>query len=190
MLHFGSNLLNGVRGSRRCDRECDSSARSSKALRAVLNSYGQLYLLAAMLVSAASGVAQERLPTTKVSYERDVVPILAQHCFPCHGPDQAARQATLRLDMRTAALEMRTNGAALVPGDAGASLIWQRVTSEDGDQRMPPVESGKKLLDEQRETLRKWIEEGGVYEQHWAFRPLTRPSVPSIEAEKIGRAHV
>ncbi|MFM2093184.1 MAG: hypothetical protein RIS70_308, partial [Planctomycetota bacterium] len=188
MLLVRSSLLDDARHAQSCNRKPCPAVRRAHAPRTTSHALGLLasavtVIFLAGVSSLSSTAAHAQSMPAKVSYERQVVPILAQHCFPCHGPDRAARQADLRLDVRTAAIERRENGAALVPGDASRSLIWQRVASDDDDKRMPPRESGKKLNAEQREVLRRWIEEGGVYEQHWAFRPLIRPPVPDHQQQ-------
>ena len=114
-----------------------------------------------------------------VEYGRDIRPILSDRCFHCHGPDDEARQASLRLDMFDSAVATRGNSQAIVPGDAAASLLWQRINSTDPDLQMPPTNSGKHRLDEdERALIRRWIDGGAVYQEHWAFQDLIRPSVP------------
>ncbi len=116
----------------------------------------------------------------KIQFNRDVRPILANHCFTCHGHDSATREAGLRLDRREAATaELDSGLAAIVPGDVGGSELIRRITAEDGDERMPPVDGPKPLTAAQIATLTKWIEQGAEYEQHWAFiapQPMAPPS--------------
>lgn len=107
-----------------------------------------------------------------LSFNRDIRPILADKCFACHGPDGAARKAELRLDRREEAVEPRRGRTPIVPGDPSASELVRRLYSADPDEVMPPPESKLALTDGERETLRRWIEEGAVYERHWAFQPL------------------
>lgn len=110
----------------------------------------------------------------KVSYSRDVRQILSDRCFLCHGPDEAARQASLRLDKRESATEW-----AIVPGDAAGSEVMARILSNDPDLQMPPPESNKKpLTAEEVDTLKQWIAEGAHYENHWAFESPKRPRPP------------
>lgn len=114
---------------------------------------------------AAAGKAQDLVKSKRVSFNRDVRVILSNHCFQCHGPDSAQRQADLRLD---------------VPGQVDLQEIVDRITSPDSDIRMPPPESNKPLSGQQIEALRQWIAEGAVYEKHWAFLPPQLPSVPPV----------
>ena len=88
-------------------------------------------------------------------YNRDVRPILANHCFKCHGPDEQARQAGLRLDQRDAATRcVESGGVAIVPGKPDESELVRRICSTDADVQMPPAATNKPLSDEQRQILR------------------------------------
>ena len=95
-----------------------------------------------------------------VSFSRDIRPLLAEHCFQCHGPDAGTREADLRLDVRKDATAQRDDTPAIVPGDAGGSNLIARVTSDDESIRMPPLDSGKSLNGKQVEVLRRWIRDG------------------------------
>ncbi len=111
-------------------------------------------------------------PAAEVDFNRDVLPILSDNCFQCHGPDGADRKANLRLD------KAGDNTDVLAPGNPKDSLLVGRIGSTDPDEQMPPPESGKKLTDEQRETLHRWIKQGAVYQKHWAFKPIAEVSPP------------
>ena len=107
-----------------------------------------------------------------VSFSRDIVPILSDNCFKCHGPDAADRQANLRLDVRDVVIKPAESGeVAIVPGQPDASELVRRIFSTDDDERMPPLASHKSLTDAQRQLLRRWIAQGAVYQQHWACAP-------------------
>ena len=129
-----------------------------------------LALGAAGLVTAAE--------KPRLDYGRDVRPILSENCFHCHGQDAKKRMASLRLDSFAGATADRGGRAALVPGKPEASLIYQRIASEQEARRMPPVYSNRTLTAEQIALLKRWIEEGGEYSEHWAFKPPKRPAVP------------
>ncbi len=133
-------------------------------------------LLLAMIAAPRSAAADE------IRFNRDVRPILSEHCWQCHGPDEANRQGELRLDDRDQAILDHGNGATIVPGEAANSLLMQRVTSDDDGERMPPVDHGPPLASKEIETLRRWIDEGAHFEGHWAFLPITNPAPPAIES--------
>jgi Protein of unknown function (DUF1553)/Protein of unknown function (DUF1549)/Planctomycete cytochrome C len=113
-------------------------------------------------------------------FGREVRPILAKHCFTCHGPDGDARQAELRLDREESAKQDRGGYAAIKAGDAAGSELIVRVSSADADQRMPPADSHPPLSATEIETLRRWIDAGGAYDLHWAFVAPTKPPVPEV----------
>ena len=141
-------------------------------------------LLLALLAATSSA---------KVDYNEEVRPILSENCFYCHDPDGNKRKAKLRLDVREAALEKK----AFVPGDAAASELVKRLVSTDSDEVMPPPDSHRTLTAAQKETLKRWIDEGAEYKEHWAFVAPVRPALPAngehnavdaFVAEKLAKA--
>lgn len=133
-------------------------------------------LLAAFL--AGSFITQAAVPGP--DFTRDVQPILSQHCFHCHGPDEQSRKAGLRLDVWEAALlGGDSDGAAIVPGQPEASALLARLLSHEADEVMPPPKEKKPLSPTQIETLRRWIAAGADYAKHWAFEPPVKAPVPA-----------
>src|SRR4051794_1743854 len=94
-------------------------------------------------------------PTAAVDFGREVLPILSDRCFRCHGPDARARKAGLRLDVKDGAL--RAKDPVIVPGRAGESELMLRITSDDPDEVMPPPGLGRALTPGQIELLGRWI---------------------------------
>ena len=126
---------------------------------------GLLYSISAL---AANGTSD---------YYRDVRPILSDRCFACHGPDESHRMAKLRLD--TGDSQGGTGLRQLiVPGDPSSSRLYQRIVAADPRQRMPPAASGMVLSETERDTIRRWIEQGGKSGEHWAYVAPMRPKVP------------
>ncbi|MEY4674416.1 MAG: hypothetical protein RL148_2200 [Planctomycetota bacterium] len=118
-----------------------------------------------------------------VSYGRHIRPLLSDQCFKCHGPDEATREAGLRLDVRDGATADLGGYAAIVPGDPAGSELLARIAHHDPDEVMPPPSTGKKpFREEQRALIARWIAEGANYESHWSFVPPTRPEVPAVPA--------
>src|SRR6185295_17787838 len=110
-------------------------------------------------------------------------PILSDNCLRCHGPDSANRQAELRLDREEGLFGPREDGAAVVRKDPAQSLLYQRITSADPDEVMPPPDSHKQLTGAQKELLRRWIAEGAAWQPHWSFIPPQRPAPPQVKNE-------
>jgi len=114
-------------------------------------------------------------------FRREIRPLLAERCFTCHGPDEAARKGKLRLDTAEGALAERRGGAAVVAGDPARSLLLERVAVADPEERMPPPDSGKEPLSEaEQELLRRWIAAGARYEGHWAWERPERGAPPAV----------
>ncbi|MBO0697122.1 MAG: PSD1 domain-containing protein [Zavarzinella sp.] len=109
----------------------------------------------------------------KVQFDRDVRHILAENCFACHGPDDKARKADLRLDRRDDAL------AVIDLKKPAESELLRRITVADKSERMPPEKTGKKLTAAQIETLKAWVAQGAEFQGHWAFTAPKRPPVPA-----------
>ncbi|MBV8818143.1 MAG: DUF1549 domain-containing protein, partial [Acidobacteriaceae bacterium] len=113
-----------------------------------------------------------------VRFNRDIRPIMADTCFRCHGPDKGSRMAGMRLDIREEAIRpTKTKTVPIVPGHPEQSAIIQRIFATDA-KIMPPAYAHKDLTAAQKETIRRWVAEGAVYEGHWAYLPVTRPPVP------------
>src|SRR5262245_27118093 len=127
--------------------------------------------------------AQER----PIDYNWDVRPILSDYCFRCHGPDEKARQANLRLDTpKDAYAALRRPGTfAIVPGNPDSSQVIFRVAHENPAIRMPPRVTNKSLSPGQIETLRRWIAQGVQYKPHWAFVAPEKPVPPQVAGRAV-----
>ncbi len=143
--------------------------------RCVLRLHQAAFGIAAGLSFHALGAVPE-----KPEFNKHIRPILAENCFKCHGVDERARKGKLRLDDRNAAVAKK----ALVPGEAQASELIKRIRTSDGDDVMPPPEEHKVLTDDQKETLRRWVDNGAEYQKHWAFIPPVSPPVPEPDGRK------
>jgi len=129
-----------------------------------------LWALSTVLAAPAGGPA-------RLSFNRDIRPILSDNCFACHGPDNANRQAGLRLDtFDLATAELDSGSRAIVPEKIDESELVARIVSDDPDAVMPPPHAKiGRLSAEQVETLKRWIAEGAKYEPHWAFVAPVKP---------------
>lgn len=115
-----------------------------------------------------------------IDFVRDVQPILANHCWSCHGPDEAGRQADLRLDLREAAIASQS----IVPGKSADSKVIHRIHETDPERVMPPPETKKPITDAQREILQRWIDGGAGYSKHWSLEPALRREPPAISIDQ------
>ena len=119
----------------------------------------------------------------QISYNFHVRPILSDNCFACHGPDANKRESDLRLDTEEgayAALKDNPAAHAIVPGDPQASEVVLRILSSDPSEKMPPPSSNLTLTEAEIDILKKWVEQGAIYEPHWAFVPPVRVSLPKV----------
>src|SRR5437764_6676289 len=126
-----------------------------------------------LVIFAAAAPQQSK----KLRYNKDVRPILAENCFPCHGPDSAARKAGLRLDRREEAIKAE----AIMPNKPEQSALIERIFSDDASHRMPPRKTKKSLTSAQKDTLRRWIAEGAEYQPHWSLIPPKRSPLPAVK---------
>ncbi len=123
-------------------------------------------LVAGVLVVAGT-LGAEDPNGTDVNYRQQIQPLLAQHCYACHGPDEAARTAGLRLDDESVAKE-----SVIVPGDTDASELISRIFSDDPETMMPPADARHPLSIDEKNLLKRWIAQGAIWQRHWAFEPI------------------
>jgi hypothetical protein len=135
-------------------------------------------------------IFQNRPVPAVVDFNRDVKPFFSEKCYHCHGPDEKARKAKLRLDLREDAVKAREGSPAISPKQPDASEVIKRVTTTESDDIMPPPKDGKPLSAREIEILRKWIAQGAPYAEHWAFvRPVkTKPPESSSRREEAQKS--
>ena len=137
----------------------------------------------ALLLSAGLLSVVHQTRAADVDFARDIRPLLSDRCYTCHGPDENQREAELRLDDADAILtDGDVSGSPIVvPGDAATSELFARVSATDEDLIMPPPDSNLSLSRDEIELLRRWINEGANWEQHWSFRPPRAVDVPKVK---------
>ncbi len=143
-----------------------------------MNHFAESFFATLVALSLISNLAWAE---DTVNFSREVLPILSDRCFQCHGPDAEAREADLRLDQEESVKEDRGGYQVVQPGDPDASEMYQRLVSVDSDVKMPPADLHRPLTDAQISTIRKWIEQGAPWGKHWAFERVERPTVPTGE---------
>jgi len=117
----------------------------------------------------------------KVQFNRDIRPIFSDKCFSCHGLDAKHRKAELRLDTPEGAYALNEDKfQAIKPGDLKNSEAWRLINSTDEEEIMPPLKSHKKLSAEEKELIKRWIEQGASYQKHWAFEPQVKTEPPAV----------
>jgi mono/diheme cytochrome c family protein len=132
-----------------------------------------------------AGAATTAKPKSSVDFNRDIRPIFSDNCYACHGPDANKRKAGLRLDQKDGALaELKSGNHAIVPGKPDQSALISRVTTQDGDDRMPPLKTGKNLTSKQVDVLQRWIAEGAEWKKHWSFISPQRPELPAVQNQR------
>jgi len=152
-----------------------SRPRASLSLSSIL-SLGIICLAATLTRADAEQLAT---PSTPIDFDREIRPILAQHCFPCHGFDPSSRKANLRLDVREHVVHPRNDRPAVIdPGARDRSLLYQKIEAQ-GDERMPPTER-EGLQPAEIDKIGRWIDEGAHYTPPWAWRPVRNPPPPAV----------
>lgn len=131
-------------------------------------------ILTALLVLMISPIVGQEV----IDFNNDIRPILADTCYKCHGPDEHERKADLRLDTKAGLLE---DSGSVVPKDLDASELYQRIITDDHDLLMPPPDSGRVLSATQKDLLKRWIEQGAQWENHWSLEAPEMPEVPAVK---------
>jgi mono/diheme cytochrome c family protein len=130
------------------------------------------FTFAALLIAAPLRAAD-----APVDFSRDVLPVLSDYCFQCHGPDANSRKAKLRFDDKNSPFDR----GVIVPGKPKESSLIDRLTSTDPDAVMPPPSLKRKLSPQQIAAITKWVEQGAKWSMHWAFEPIAKPARKSID---------
>ncbi|MBI3759038.1 MAG: DUF1549 domain-containing protein [Deltaproteobacteria bacterium] len=126
-----------------------------------------------------SSARQSAKPAAQgVDFDREIRPLLSDNCFQCHGPDEQQRKARLRFDTKEGAF---AKAGVIVPGKAAESRLFKRISATDPAMLMPPPQSGHKLTEQQINLLKRWIDEGARWNEHWAFVAPKRPELPPVK---------
>jgi uncharacterized protein DUF1549/uncharacterized protein DUF1553/cytochrome c/F5/8 type C domain-containing protein len=152
----------------------------------------QIFLLITALIAGLATLAgaveskpaprvKNASPPPRVDFAADIRPIISAKCYACHGPDAGTRAVDLRLDLREEAVKDRGGRRAIVPGNPAASRAYVRITEREPARRMPPPKTGHSLDPEEIRLVRRWIEQGAPYAEHWAFKAPKRPPLPEVK---------
>ena len=138
------------------------------------------FVLIAILVSCGLAGPTLAAEPQAVDFTRQVLPLFADRCFACHGPDEKTREADLRLDLRASVFERDADSLLIVPGKSRESPLYERVASHDPDLQMPPPSATRQLNPKEVDLIRQWIDQGADWQEHWAFISPVRPEVPDV----------
>lgn len=138
-------------------------------------------MLLTMILPVSIGFGNEPQKAT-VNFTTQIRPILSEHCFQCHGPDEKERKGGVRLDLREGAFATGDSGAhVIVPSNPDESELVLRVLSTDESEMMPPTSLQKPLTEIQKDLLQRWVAEGASYQMHWAFEPPEKADTPAVQ---------
>jgi hypothetical protein len=122
--------------------------------------------------------------SNEVDFNRQVRPILSDKCYFCHGPDEKARKAKLRLDTPEGVFRVKDGKAVVSPGKESESELIRRITTSDPDDHMPPPDSNRTLTTNQIDILKRWVAQGAKWKSHWAFVAPRRMEPPAVQGSK------
>ncbi|MCH2179161.1 MAG: DUF1553 domain-containing protein [Mariniblastus sp.] len=165
-----SKIAETLMGWANVERVSSWQVRSARPLLPLLS----LFVLVASLQWSAIG--QE---ASLIDFDKQIKPILSDRCYHCHGPDEQARMADLRLDERDGALQV------VLPGDPASSELWSRLISEDPDLVMPPPDSKLQVTPSERELIKAWIQQGAPWKKHWSFEPRALVLPPVVNSDQM-----
>src|SRR5436190_14219424 len=138
-------------------------------------------VLVLVLGGAAARISEVRAqgtpPPPAVSFNREILPILANNCFACHGPDEKKRETKFHFDTQDG---MFLKKGVIERGNSSERLLVEKITEPNPKDRMPPPESGHVLTEKQIELLKRWIDQGATWDTHWAYVAPKRPELPSV----------
>lgn len=133
--------------------------------------------------ASKAAASQSPKQLEQIEFNRDIRPILSDRCFQCHGPDDKKREGDIRFDFEADAKKDLGGYRAIVEGDPDNSEMIQRLYADDPDERMPPESSGKKLTEKEKQLIKKWIQSGAPFQQHWAFQKPLKTKPPQVKNE-------
>jgi hypothetical protein len=134
-----------------------------------------------LFASIFSALIVHAAVAASIEYDRDIRPIFSDNCYQCHGPDERARKAKLRLDMKESAFRVQEGITVIKPGKSAESELFRRISTSDTDDLMPPPRSNHKLTPKQIDLIKQWIDSGAKWSAHWAFNPIQSPKTPALK---------
>lgn len=151
----------------------------------MLSSYRFWYPAGLLLLIGGFALSGQAAAQETVDFDQRIKPLLSDRCYFCHGPDAENRQADLRLDVEAAAKER-----VIEPGKPGESELIARIFADDPDVVMPPPSTKLSLTEEEKQLLRRWVESGAPWQEHWAFVPPVSPAPPALAGDDWSRGPI
>ncbi|MBI5915721.1 MAG: PSD1 domain-containing protein [Bacteroidetes bacterium] len=149
-----------------------------------------IFALIAATVLLLSGFFSKKDPADMpalpdvVDYNFHIKPIISDRCFKCHGPDKNKQESELGLNNEAGffkTLKKDSTRHVVVPGKPVQSELYRRITETDPEEMMPPPESNLSLNAWEKAVIKKWIEQGAKYKQHWAFLQPEKQELPKVK---------
>ncbi len=137
--------------------------------------------MGAIFLAGVAGLSAAPSPGAAVDFSRDIQPILSDNCYHCHGPDEKGRKGKLRLDTQAGAFRIKDGKTVILPGKSAQRELVRRITTRDADDVMPPPDSNRQLTARQVELLKRWVDQGAKWGQHWALVAPQRPELPKVK---------
>ena len=128
-----------------------------------------------------------------VDFNYHIKPIISDRCFKCHGPDKAKQEQELGLNTEAGFFKKLKDDSTrhvVVPGHPEQSELYRRIMLDDPEEMMPPPESNLALTDFEKALIKKWIEQGAKYKQHWAFILPTKPVLPKVKNKDWAKGEI
>jgi mono/diheme cytochrome c family protein len=138
------------------------------------------FVVLLILVGCCLPIAASAADPERVDFTRQVQPLFADRCFACHGPDENTREADLRLDLRTSVFDRQRESPLILPGSSKKSELFERISSDDPEFRMPPPSATRQLKPKEIRLIRRWIDQGADWQEHWAFIPPAQPVISEV----------
>ena len=146
----------------------------------------QTLLLGLIILVVNPSVGNADTPAGTIHFNKDILPILSDHCMACHGPDKAQRKADLRLDTQEGLFATLDGSPVVSPGEPEKSLLIERIKTHDLDDLMPPLEAKNPMTKDQIDLLEAWVKQGAEWGGHWAFVTPRVPELPKVSDESWG----
>ncbi len=168
-------------------------AKFMKSTTKLLLGIGGTILATVLLLPAFLSKDKTATLPDLVDFNYHIKPIISDRCFKCHGPDKAKQESELGLNSEAGFFKTLMDDSTrhvIVPGKPEQSELYRRIMETNPDEMMPPPESNLALSDFEKALIKKWIEQGASYKQHWAFLPPIKPDLPKVKNKEWAKGEI